>query len=265
MCLNTGNLQPKMLGLLLIAACICVLNLPETCTKGGLVAITLDDGPVPYTHEIMDIAKKNNVKLTFHFTITEVRQGNIKSIYKRAVDEGHEVGLRLSPKREYSGMSTEDMENEIGSQIGVLEKLTGKKVKWARVSRADEQDGEGDKSDEDIYKALWKRKVYETTYAFCPDDLSNPLEDFDDMISSTNPKYASFIVLLHDQMEAGRPLLEDIIDLAQRRGYKIVPLSECLSGYNPDEKGEDKGGSSSGVESLCLYLPFLALIYQFLL
>jgi peptidoglycan/xylan/chitin deacetylase (PgdA/CDA1 family) len=256
-----------MLGLLFVVACACGLNLQETCTRGGLVSITIDDGPIPYTNEILDIAKKKDVKLTFHFTTTEARQGNIRSIYKRAADEGHDVGLRLSPKKKYAGMSAKDMNKDIDAQLKALGKLAGKDVKWARASAENaqkDQGREGDRTAEEIYKLLWKKKVYETRYAFCPDGLADPLVDFENLLAPHNAAHNSFIVLLHDQMESRRPLLADIIDIARDHGYEVVPLSECLKDYEPDETGENQKSSGNGVESLCFFLPLFILLFQWL-
>ena len=55
------------------------------------VYITFDDGPSPYTGEILDILKEYNVKATFF--VTGKTDDTSVEAYKRIVDEGHTLGM----------------------------------------------------------------------------------------------------------------------------------------------------------------------------
>ena len=58
--------------------------------KGGLMALTFDDGPSANTEKLLDAMKKRNIKLTF-FVVGE-RLDEFSTLLKREYDEGHEIG-----------------------------------------------------------------------------------------------------------------------------------------------------------------------------
>ncbi|WP_308415428.1 polysaccharide deacetylase family protein [Sporanaerobium hydrogeniformans] len=53
--------------------------------------LTFDDGPSPYTAELLDLLKEYNMKATFFMLDAEMKQN--EAIVKRIVEEGHGVGL----------------------------------------------------------------------------------------------------------------------------------------------------------------------------
>ena len=57
-------------------------------TNTGVIYLTFDDGPGPYTEELLDILEKYNVKATFFVT----GRGD-NDVLKREYDEGHAIGL----------------------------------------------------------------------------------------------------------------------------------------------------------------------------
>ncbi len=57
-------------------------------SKGKTVYLTFDDGPSPYTSEILDILDKYGVKATFF-----VINGKYNKVMKEIVDRGHSIGL----------------------------------------------------------------------------------------------------------------------------------------------------------------------------
>lgn len=58
--------------------------------KGGLMALTFDDGPSANTEKLLDAMKKRNIKVTF-FVVGE-RLDEFSTLLKREYDEGHEIG-----------------------------------------------------------------------------------------------------------------------------------------------------------------------------
>ncbi len=54
----------------------------------GVIYLTFDDGPGPYTAQLLDVLKKYNVKATFFVT-----GSGDDAMIKREYDEGHTVGL----------------------------------------------------------------------------------------------------------------------------------------------------------------------------
>ena len=67
---------------------------PEyTVTEGKVAYLTFDDGPSPYTEEILDILSENDIKATFFVTGISLDHEGREEILKREVQEGHVIGL----------------------------------------------------------------------------------------------------------------------------------------------------------------------------
>jgi peptidoglycan/xylan/chitin deacetylase (PgdA/CDA1 family) len=229
--------------------------LKDCCTKPGLIAITFDDGPVGYTSKVLDTLDNNNCKATFHFTTHTRAKGNIKGLYRRAIDDGHTVGLRVHPGRNYDAMTSNEVSKEMQTQANALKDAVGEDVRYAR---APVENGE---PNYDVYNSLAKRNITQTGYMYCLyDDAQTPEEaisNYTTILKDSNPKYDSFIFLLHDQMEEGFPLLEDMITIGRNMGYEMVTLDQCLSGYSA-KGGDKKSGKKqkSGVDALMPYVSF---------
>ena len=72
---------------------IYVYQQNETVTPSGkVVYLTFDDGPGPYTEQLLNTLKKYNVKATFFVTDQGLTKGYDQMI-KRAYEEGHSIGI----------------------------------------------------------------------------------------------------------------------------------------------------------------------------
>ncbi len=58
--------------------------------KQNRVALTLDDGPVPLTNQVLDMLKREQAKATFYVVGSMVKEH--PEILKRIIAEGHEIG-----------------------------------------------------------------------------------------------------------------------------------------------------------------------------
>lgn len=246
---------------LLLAIIVSVgCSLPNTCSNAGLIAITFDDGPTNYTLDILDIAEENNIKLTFHFTVHQRMTGNLTNIYKRVVEEGHTLGLRVNPGRDYDQMESDMVKNDIDKQIESMNKASGTKIKYARAPQ------DGSSYNEDVYNALLSKGVIQTSSTFSPYIFDDPVEEFRSMIEGSSYQLDSFIVQMHDAMEEKDNYLQDFIDIGKQHGYTFVNLEECLGDYEPEPSSGGRSGSklsSDGVADICL-LPLFALIFHIL-
>ncbi len=65
-------------------------NVPaEIAPEGATIYLTFDDGPGPYTRQLLDVLKKYNVKATFFVC----DRGQYNSIMKDIADEGHAIAI----------------------------------------------------------------------------------------------------------------------------------------------------------------------------
>ncbi|KAK1350489.1 polysaccharide deacetylase domain-containing protein [Hamiltosporidium tvaerminnensis] len=245
-----------------IISYIFAASLPDKCVDSGVICITFDDGPTGYTGEVLDMLEENNIKATFHFTVQNITRGNISGMMRRAIDEGHCVGIRLNPKRDYDQMEADDIKSDIDNQVKVMEGELDRKIKFAR---APVNDGE---VNADVYNALLEKGITQTNYSYCfyyeADDSEDATRQLKMVLNASNPKYESFIFLLHDEKERDFPMLEDIIKYGKEKGYSFVTMDECLKGYDPKDMEKGRKGSrlsdSSGVDKL-LMVPLCLLIF----
>lgn len=224
--------------------------LKDTCISPGLIAITFDDGPTGYTPMIMDELEELDCPVTFHFTVQNRARGNIKSLYKRALEQNHSVGLRVNPGRNYNSMSQDEIEEDIEAQIEALKDATGEDIKFARAPV------EYGDVNTDVYNTFMKNNIVQTGYMYCLyDDATDPdeaINNYKKILSQANPKFDSFIFLLHDEKEKDFPLLSEMVEIGREKGFEFVTLDKCLSGYTPEEgtyEGRKKKKQKSSIEA----------------
>lgn len=95
--------------------------LPNSTRK---IYLTFDDGPSPYTNEILDILATYDVKATFFVVARE--EPEYEALYKRIVEEGHTLGIH-SYSHEYEKIyaSAEDFLEDYWKLSNYLVELTG--------------------------------------------------------------------------------------------------------------------------------------------
>lgn len=80
--------------------------LPETVTPDErTIYLTFDDGPGPYTDELLDILAEYNVKVTFFVTC---REPDYEDAVGRAFREGHSIGVHTATHNYYAIYESED-------------------------------------------------------------------------------------------------------------------------------------------------------------
>lgn len=249
-----------LLSLLKLIQC----TLPDKCMQNGVIALTFDDGPTAYTAKVLDQLDDLGVKATFHFTVQNVVRGGIADLMRRAVEEGHTVGLRINPKRDYESMESDAVEDDIKGQISVLQKEIDQDIKFARAPAPDAI------VNENVYEALKKQKIIQSGYTYCfyhdAEDPDQAISQLEKILETSSPQYESFIFLLHEEMEKTFPLLEDIVRLGNKKNYTFVTMDECLDGYKAGDvvipgKGSNLKNKSSA--SMFELIPFTLLLFLF--
>lgn len=200
--------------------------LPSTCTNAGLIALTFDEGPTENTDDILDLVQDNNILVTFHFTVHMLSSGKHRSVYKRAVEEGHTVGLRTTPSRNYDDMEPDVINSDISKQIDAINKVTGTDIKFARSPVND-----GDVNP-DIYSTFLENGIIQSYYNYSYSEEDKTIEDFEFTLSTASPQIDSFIVTLYENIDLNE--LEEIIDIGKKNGYEFVNMDQCLGDYEPD-------------------------------
>lgn len=95
-----------------------------------LLALTYDDGPSDYSHELLDILKKHSVKASFFFQgyLVETNEDIIKRVYQ----EGHSVGSHSFDHPNFNLLSGDEIIWQIEETDRKIEKAIGIKTAWFR-------------------------------------------------------------------------------------------------------------------------------------
>lgn len=201
-----------------------------------IIALTFDDGPDEiFTHQILDILKKYNIKATF-FVVGEKVQYN-KKIIKREFEEGHEIGNHTYTHINVSKQSYNTIKKEISDTQSAIKSVTGVEPKVFRPPyRAISKDMCKIVKDKNMNVVLW-------SYVDAK-DWRNP--GVDSIVSSIeNGVQNGCIILLHDYnnirndksqtIQALDIIIPDLIS----KGYKFVTVSELIEHIEDNDKNID--------------------------
>jgi len=242
-------------------------NIFNECTKPGVVALTLDDGPhSEFTPKVLDLLKANNVKATFFLNGnnygSDIENSDVtKSIIKRQIAEGHDVGSHtFFHKNCFAAYEDGTLKENIERIQKGIENVVHRTPRFFRPPQ-----GEGGFSEEycrrinvpydprtEIIRGIlagdgYRYGPYYDTYDYDiilwngdPEDwncdgTNLTVKDAIDSLDRTmgpavaDPSKNSFIVLAHDVSEYSvTTIIPEMIKHIKSLGYTFVPLSECI-------------------------------------
>lgn len=204
--------------------------LPNECQQPGVVALTFEDGPSDYTEEILAILKKNSIKASFNFSTASLNSESSKAI-KQASEEGHVVGLRTNPQRNYFDVKDQAVVDEdLQRQVTYIEDITGKTLKFARTPV------ENNVPSENVYNFFLENNIILTTSSYSPYDVpGSPSVAVADYLSLKSPSFDSCIISLYGARLQEDEELQSIINAINNSGFSFVTLQGCLPNYKPGE------------------------------
>jgi peptidoglycan/xylan/chitin deacetylase (PgdA/CDA1 family) len=198
----------------------CMAHGPWYWTRGPghrrVVALTFDDGPSIYTHQVLDILKRNRIHATF-FLIGEQVRGN-ETLVRRELAEGHAVGNHTFTHANVSGGGLQ----QLTSTQGAIRRAAHYtpclfRAPFGAVSRTIIGQARGlglDTIEWDVDPRDWSRPGTDTIYSR--------------VVGGARPES---IILMHD---GGGPrnetvsALPRIIRTLRSRGYGFVTIPELL-------------------------------------
>ncbi|KAH7158672.1 hypothetical protein DER46DRAFT_627150 [Fusarium sp. MPI-SDFR-AT-0072] len=228
----------------------CSLDVYITnCTTPRTFALTFDDGPYKYTDQVLDVLKQNNSKATFFITGTNLGKGQIDDettgwpkILGRMYSEGHQLASHTWSHQDLTASSDEVRQQQItynemafrntfvSACLDYATKLGYHVINW----NLDTTDFENN----------------------TPDMIQTSKNTFSNGVS-TNAKANAYIELSHDvQKQTAYNLTAFMIKTIKDRGYKAVPVGECLGDARencaPDPTGETAAPTTASGESSTL-------------
>ncbi len=203
-------------------------QLDKTIEKGK-VYLTFDDGPGPYTDELLDVLAEYDVKATF-FVIGRKDEHSLE-MYKRIVDEGHTLAMH-SYTHQYGKIysSVEAFEKDFKKLSNLLYKTTGVRPKYYRfpggssnqVSSLPMADFIAYLNDNDIVYYDWNVINGDAT-----GEKLTTKQMIKNVMSGVRTNNNS-IVLMHDSVSNDTTVksLASLIKKLQKEGYTILPITE---------------------------------------
>ncbi len=192
----------------------------------GYMALTFDDGPYPpYTDRLLDVLKEKKARATF-FLVAEQAQRH-PELVKRALAEGHTVGLHAFRHRDFLKLTEEERRKDLALGKKVLHEITGKEPVYWRPPH-----GFRDFSVMDVAAA---EKLTVVNWSVIPRDWTGiGRQEIRDRVMEKAENGA--IVLLHDGdspfYKASRQPTVDaaglLIDSLREKGYHLVSLEEYV-------------------------------------
>jgi peptidoglycan/xylan/chitin deacetylase (PgdA/CDA1 family) len=178
------------------------------------ILLTFDDGPHPVqTPKVLEVLRRYNIKAMF-FLIGENAEKYPDTV-RQIVADGHSTGNHTySHQGKFPIFSAKKIREELEKTDNILQKITGKKVKYfrppfgitnIRISRIIR---------EQRYKVIgWNIRSYDTS-----------LTQEKALNRVTKRLRPSAIILLHDILPDSEKLLEKILQEIRRQGYKTCLL-----------------------------------------
>ena len=183
------------------------------------IALTFDDGPSPYTLEVLDLLKKYNTKAVFFCIGKNIEM--YPEIVKQIIAEGHLVGNHsYSHSPFFDFYNAKKITEEIQQTDTLLEKFTSKKINFFRPPYG--------VTTPSIRRALkiTGHKVIGWNIRSLDGGTKNQNLIFNRIIKRISP---GGIVLLHDTASHSVLVLEQFLQFLQNQNYQVVSVEELLN------------------------------------
>jgi peptidoglycan/xylan/chitin deacetylase (PgdA/CDA1 family) len=198
---------------------------PEEQTD-KLVALTFDDGPnSKYTLKVLEVLKKYNCTATF-FVVGEYAKAN-PDIVKEVYDAGMEIGSHSNDHENFKKLTEKQGIKNLKTVSNILKKITGKYPLLFRPPGGN-------------YNDLVRSYSPKPICYWANDSLDYDKSTTDKQVISnatvgiSNGKIEGKIILMHDRVERTVYLLDKIIPMLQKKGYKITSVSYMYDYYDVD-------------------------------
>lgn len=186
------------------------------CKVKKCIALTYDDGPGPYTNELLDTLKAENVHATF-FVVGE-RLAENSATLKREVAEGNVVGNHSWSHPDLTKISADKAKDQLDRTSAQIEKITGTRPILLRPP----------------YGAFSKSKTPNQGMSFVLWNVDT--EDWKNRNVQVTTKRAlagakrNSIILMHDIHHSSVKATPGIIKELKKQGFTLVTVPELYGG-----------------------------------
>lgn len=194
---------------------------PQTTQQSKYAAISFDDGPSPYTPQILSILKKYGIRATF-FVLGSNAKAN-PDLIRQIQTDGHVIGNHSWNHPELIRLSYEELQQELNSTNDLLEELTGQRPSLFRPPYGSTNPA--------VRSAIQASGMISVLWNVDPTDWA---------LKQSTPVYARVqsglleksLILLHDGGGPREKTVESlpiIIENLQAEGYEFITVPEYLN------------------------------------
>ncbi len=189
-------------------------------TSKKLVAITFDDGPGPYTNQLVDILKDNKARATFFMLGSNLK--NYRSTVLNVYNNGNEIGYHSYAHKNFKRQDLATIKEEFALSNEILKSITGTTFNLVRPPYG--AINEEIKNALDATFILWNVDTEDWRYKDSEYLLNYVLEH----INEGN------IILFHDIHKTSVAAIEKILPVLYVEGYQLVTVSELAKHFGSE-------------------------------
>ncbi|KAF9551756.1 Carbohydrate esterase 4 protein [Mortierella hygrophila] len=223
------------------------------CVEPGTYSISYDDGPSAYTHSLLDLLDKEEIKVTFFVNGDNdgcIYDPTVRSVIKRAYESGHQIASHTWSHPQLTTLSVEQITLQMTRVEQALLDILGIVPRYMRPPYGDGTFGNGNANDVKVQTTLKNMGYVIATWDIATTDAdiddNNAVHKLtDDALAkveqgvvtssvSAAPVGANHMQLMHDTYQRTVTQLSPwSITYIKGLNYKIVPVAVCLGDSDP--------------------------------
>ncbi|ORX88471.1 glycoside hydrolase/deacetylase, partial [Basidiobolus meristosporus CBS 931.73] len=192
------------------------------CVKPGAFALTFDDGPSPFTPQLLDILKERKIQATFFVLGTHVRNPALAAHLKRAYSEGHQIALHTDTHPHLNTLTADKIQGELTQNADSVKEAIGVTPNYMRPPY-----GECNEKTRDTVQEMGYL-IINWNYHGNSENYDRLLENMAVKITPSDSLTQSFISLQHDTEDFSVERVPQIIDLIVSKGFHFETVADCL-------------------------------------
>ena len=201
---------------------------PKKMDPKKVIYLTFDDGPGPYTEELLKILKKHKVKATFFVTAA---YKDYQDLIKKEYKAGHSIGIHTAT-HDYADIyaSTEDYWADFNTMQDIVRKQIGRRVDIFRFPggssntiSANYCSGIMSELVEQAEKKGYKYFDWNITSGDAGDTTSGDVM-YDNMMNGIHT-YENSVILCHDVKDYTVGMMDRFLTDALEEGYTFLPIT----------------------------------------
>ncbi|KAJ7169486.1 glycoside hydrolase/deacetylase [Mycena filopes] len=217
----------------------CVLDTDiTTCPDKLTWGLTYDDGPSPYTSDLLQFLDQNNLKSTFFAVGSRVI--SFPQILQTKYMGGHQIGVHTWAHFPLTTLTNEQIIGELGWSKKVIKDVLGVTPSHFRPPFGDiDNRVRAIAQAMGLIPVIWTRISPQATFDTDDFDLhsglttaSHVLQNWDFISANASTINTGFILLEHDLFQQSVDIATGYIlpdALAHQPPFKIVPVIECMN------------------------------------